>query len=294
MDIGFVSFVLDLASKIDKAFAWIKSWKFRQVFGNDVTKEFHIIYILYVSPDRSIRFLKPKQTVPGRRPFGGINLTTINSCATTRALGCLVHMFGENSRTPPVILTDSDTDTDMDLSFVSIGGVTNFKTLDLLDNSSNLFLDIEDKSIVAKTSRLPLVTFRSGNYDYGFIIKIHPAENTHRTWICCGGFGEWGTSGAAWFLSKHWKKIRTFAKSKEFVYITRTRGATDEETSVMHNFLNGEDIERLAKEINKDGASKGKDVETKIIITTTTTETKTTTPSTENGPITFTPRPPAE
>ena len=37
----------------------------------------------------------------------------------------------------------------------------------------------------------------------------------------------------------------------------------------------------------------GKDVETKIIITTTTTETKTTTPPKENGPVTFTPRPPA-
>jgi len=27
-------------------------------------------------------------------------------------------------------------------------------------------------------------------------------------WIAVAGLGEWGTSGAAWFLSKNWKKIK--------------------------------------------------------------------------------------
>jgi len=251
MDTGLVSFVLDLTKRFYKVLAWVRSWKFRQVFGNDVTKEFHIIHILYESPDKRIVFRKPKRKVTGRRAIPGTNLTTINSCATTRALGYIVHGLGANTRIPLLVRSDSEAETDMDLSFVSIGGITNFKTVDLIDNSSNVFLDFEGQSIVAKSSRLPLVTFKPGVYDYGFIIKIHPAENPHRTWICCGGFGEWGTSGATWYLSKRWKEIRDFAKRKEFAYITRTRGGADEETGVVHRFLGKEEVENITKSMRQ-------------------------------------------
>jgi hypothetical protein len=37
-------------------------------------------------------------------------------------------------------------------------------------------------------------------------LKIIPKSFPNRVWIAVAGLGEWGTSGAAWFLSKNWKK----------------------------------------------------------------------------------------
>ena len=45
-------------------------------------------------------------------------------------------------------------------------------------------------------------------YDYGVILRIHPQQFKKKSWICCAGNGAWGTSGAAYFLSHQYHKIK--------------------------------------------------------------------------------------
>lgn len=263
MELGLISFVLDMFGKLRGLGKWLRTRRFRQVFGEDSNKKFYVIYSVYRSPSRGIIFPKPKPEVVRRRACGGTNLSTVNSCATTRAVGHLVYGFGENVKIAPIILSDKDTDEDMELSFISIGGITNFKTVDLLENSSNKFLDYEKGSIIAKGSRRALVRAgKESGFDHGFIIKVNPSNNMRRTWICCGGVAEWGTSGAAWYLVHRWKEIRKFAKGKPFACITKTRVGSDDSTEAIYKFLSGGEVKSATEVISQSESMVGKDVET--------------------------------
>ncbi len=266
--------IIDFIKGAKKLWLWLSTWKFKQVFGRDAGKEFHVIYnIKFVPKDKKIVFEKVTPKVHRDNYSRTQNLTTINSCSTTRAIGYLVYSFGEMVNKPPIISSDADTDEKMDISFISIGGRTNLKTCDILRNDSNHFLDFRrirdkdsDKSfIVHRPSKLPIIEF-SSHVAYGFIIKINPDSNPERTWICCAGFEEWGTSGAAWYLSNKWKTIRKWAKNKPFAIITKTEINCDESTRWIHKFLTSEEVEDVAKEL-----------EHKVTKTTTKTETKQTT-----------------
>ena len=233
---------LSLIQWIQKLWGWALTWQFRRVFGNDVNEEYHIIYkinevpVIYKSNEVSgKRIIFPTHTpkFPRKRYCSTTNLTTINSYATTRAVGHLVYAFGKKAHKPPVISSTVDTDEKMDISFISIGGTTNLKTCDLLEDVS-YFLDFKGNSIIQGNSQLITAT---NDIDGGFIIKIHPQSNPERTWLCCAGLGEWGTSGAAWFLSRKWKDIHKWAKSKSFAIITKTTIGSDESTRLVHRFL---------------------------------------------------------
>ena len=117
---------------------YLKTRTFKQVFGRDAGKEYHIIYKINIVPDKDIIFSKSQPKVRRDNYRNTTNLTTINSCATTRAIGHLVYAFGASIKIPPIISSDDDTDAKMDMSFISIGDVTNLKTCDLLRDKSRL------------------------------------------------------------------------------------------------------------------------------------------------------------
>ncbi len=224
--------LLKVIKWVQQIWHWLSSWKFKRIFGKDAGEEYHIIYKINHVPNRSVIFLSYKPKFKRERYSSSTNLTTINSCAETRAIGHLVYAFGEKVYKQPVITSDFDADDRMDISFISLGGVTNLKTCDLLEDVSN-FLEYSGDSIKGPST----LVAANQNIDFAFIIKIHPKSNPERTWLCCAGVGEWGTSGAAWYLSRHWKKIHKWAKNKSFAIITETRRGSDESTLSVHRFL---------------------------------------------------------
>lgn len=219
--------------------------RFKQIFGEDVNHEFYVIYALYNAPVKDNFFPKPQSQAHRSRSSNGKDLKKVTSCASAKAVGYIVNAFGQNIRTSPHIAPDTDKNIDEsdELSFVSIGGLTNFKTLDLLDNPTNIFCDFKSEKgkptkIINKHSDLTIIdSTKMGVSDYGFIIKIHPEGKTNRTWICCAGFGIWATSGAAWYLANKWKKIRKCAGNKPFACIIETKAGKDDSTKVMECFI---------------------------------------------------------
>ena len=219
----------------------IRNRQFKKLFGNDLDEIFYLIYPAYESP-QGASYAKPRPRVP-RRTFQTINLTTVNSTASSRTVSHLAYAIGRNSKTPPIIKSDIETDDMMDISFISIGGLNNHKSIDILDNHRNTFITFDNS--------VNIVSVRSGNtliqaqsiFDYGCIIKINPTHNPNRTWLCCAGIGEWGTSGAGWWLSKYWKRISKQAGNRPFAIITRTRVGSDDSTELLHLFLSEEAVE---------------------------------------------------
>jgi hypothetical protein len=227
---------------------WIKKKlnyrAFRQVFGND-TDDFYIVYPAYESPSKDTTFQKPPSQVP-RPSVRTINLTTINSNAATRSVSHLSYAVGNHSNSLPHIRSDIDLDQRMDISFLSVGGLNNYKSLDVFGNTSNVFLQFGIGGIQSKTLGESIANIE-GKMDYGLILKIHPENNPNRTWLCVAGIGEWGTSGASWWLSRHWKTINKRAKKKSFACITKTIYGSDDSTSLVHLFLSKEDVENIVK-----------------------------------------------
>jgi hypothetical protein len=224
------------------------SWRFSRFFGIDRDHPYHIIHTLY-NVEPNTKFPLPESRIPGRRSGFGVNLEQVVSGATVKAVSYLVKAFAKEARfakaiardiiLSPIISSHTDVDQSMDISFVSIGLLTNFKTLDVLDNSANRFVDLPGQSatIVQKgdgseIARAPA----SRDHDYGLIVKIHPDGDMTRTWICCGGFGIAGTGGAAYFLASKWKEIRRWTGNGPFACVlVTTRG--DESTRVAKIFV---------------------------------------------------------
>lgn len=221
------------------------NWRrFRAVFGDDAGKEFYIIYKSSRTESHA-RFPAVQAEVP-QPTAGTTHLTTINSCATTRATGYLLHEFGRRTRGTPLLRSHSETAQTTDLSFISIGG-GNHKTNDFLKDPSNVFLDYEHPAIVAKTSRRGIAQ-AEGKFDYGFIAKMHPQNHPGRTWICCFGIGEYASSGAAYYLSQNWRIIQKTVGNKPFAYVTKTEFGKDDSTCVVGGpFYDSASVDEFAK-----------------------------------------------
>lgn len=233
MSIKWKDLLLMLIEWLPKLWLWLSTRRFRQVFGQDAGKEYHIIYCNKFVQNKKEVFISPPSKL--RRPLLAhpTNLTSVNSCATTRAIGHLVYSFGQKVKVPPTLSSEVDTDEKIDISFVSIGGITNRKTCDLLEDVSH-FLEFSGNSIVFATTTLETA---HNEVDYAFIIKTHPQSNPERTWLCCAGVGECGASGAAWYLATKWNNIRKWAKNRPFAIITETHVNSDESTRLVHKFV---------------------------------------------------------
>lgn len=234
-----MSYIWDLICAFGLAplrWVWItvRAWRFKEVFSDKPDASFHIVYKASGS-DACTVYPTVEGSVP-RSPSATTNLRTVNSCSTTRSVAYLAHAFGRHMGRVPIVSAHTDVDARTDFSFVSIGGRTNPKTHDLIENSANQFIDYDSEhgAIVTKKSHRRLVWVgKEQGFDYAFIVKIHPSSSPSRTWICCGGIGEWGQSGAAWYLANRWETIRQFARRRPFACITRTRIGKDEDTELV-------------------------------------------------------------
>lgn len=217
-------------------YKFFRARSFRRFFGVD--NEYHIIYCLYNAPkcpepekNCELKFGKPPRKGTGVKASPGKSLQQVTSVASAKGVGYLVEAFSKNVRIAPRIESDVDDviTSRTNLSFLSVGGRTNYKTCDLLNDKANKFLDFRNHEIISKETGICLAKLSdaASEHDYGFIVKIHPESNPERTWLCCCGFGITGTIGAAYYLAKKWKNIRKCAGSRPFGYVVYC--AEDEE-----------------------------------------------------------------
>ena len=222
--------------------------KFKQVFGEDVDQNYNIVYPTYLTSPETVFEMPPSQVTRERHGTG--RLTVVNSTAASRSISHLGYTIGTNAKRSPHIKAHTEVDEDWGISFISIGGLNNFKSVDLLNDPANSFIRFGPppfNTIVTSNSGSILVQLRERGVDYGLIVKINPTNNLNRIWICCAGFLEWGTSGAAWWLANRWKEeIYPRARNRPFACITRTQVGSDESTTLLQFFLSGEEAENAA------------------------------------------------
>lgn len=203
---------------------------FKNVFGTDIGSEqdFHLIYA---------QLLLAKEITTERYPYrksgeensgGNFSIERPVSSCEIRAAKYLSESIAREVKRGPSISSDTDLKGKLDVSFIAFGGpASNFKTRDLIDNSSNDLIKFGEEGFLSIRSGKPLICMESG-FDYGLILKIIPKQFPDRTWFTCAGIGEWGTSGAAWYLAKKWKEVHAFARNSAFAIIVRVKKDQDE------------------------------------------------------------------
>jgi hypothetical protein len=239
---GFIVLILSYIYHLLKQYFVAKN--FKDIFG--YSDDYNIVYGLYNTPDITQEpFCSKTKLVFPKSPRKGTaisnivaqNLEKITSIATLESIGYLLYTFGRNIKVHPNITSDEEVDDKMNLSFVSIGGLNN-KTIDLLNDSGNYYLNYKCHRITQKGAEDNEYTLQQyPGFDLGIIIKIHPANNPLCTWICCAGFGLPGTSGAAYYLSHKWYDIHKWAKNKPFGCIIKTRKGNNESAELINGFV---------------------------------------------------------
>lgn len=154
--------------------------------------------------DEPLKYIFPK---PGSNPPAFFSASQIISNCEVRGSKYLIESVAVNARNWSVLTTDAEIQHQSDLSFISIGLLNNHKTMGLLANPANTLVDFNVPRFTSKVSGRLLIQNNHAAHDHGLILKINPSNHPHRTWICCAGLGEWGTSAAAWYLARRWRKI---------------------------------------------------------------------------------------
>jgi len=227
---------------LERLYRYLRAWKFRSFFGVD--ESYFIIYTLYNAPtcpkndsECKLLFGKTSRKNAGSKVGSGINLHQVASIASTKGVGYLVEAFSRNMRKAPNIAADVDTNVmvKMNISFVAVGGKTNYKSSDLLNNPSNVFLHFEGNKIICPVSKEIIAKLEGAKPgdDIGLIVKIHPDANPERTWICCAGFGITGTVGTTYYLSRKWRKLKKYAGRGQFGCVLSCPSISEEDTKLM-------------------------------------------------------------
>jgi hypothetical protein len=195
----------------------VTGWRYKRVFGKDAFQgNLHLVYALLNPPiavDAAGNKVKWIFTRPGDLA-SRFSMSAGVSVCEMRAVTYLAESVASNTGSWIRLASADELSSRDDLSYISLGVKSNDKTMALLYNTSNLLVDFNEsvgRFVIKGTDRTIVAPSTDPKIDYGMILKIHPTAAPERDWICCGGYGEWGTSGAASYLIRKWKEI-----SKEF------------------------------------------------------------------------------
>lgn len=195
-----------------RKFLNFRRWKVIKILGQDADPKgiFNLFYAklnlipLYDQSGNLIRHPYIK-TSSNLAPFAFSASNVISECEL-RAVNYLSAMFGHCDLCRPKLAHDEQKDDD--ISFISFGGYSNFMSVKVMNDINNILIKFSQSGsgfIFTKNNK-PVMTLEDG-YDYGFVLRIIPAKFPNRVWIVCAGLGEWGTSGAAWYLANKWEEF---------------------------------------------------------------------------------------
>jgi len=226
---------------------WHRNWQLKKILGRDADSSsmFNIVYAKLSLPDFYDRSTKEivkypyyKEAFEGHQIKSKFSIKYPVSSCENRAVSYISSFYASYIKKDINIVSDIDIFSKFDLSYISLGWDSNYKTIDAIKNKSNTLVYIGDDHNFRSIKTNEIIFVKEEGYDYGLILKIHPYEYPKRVWMVCAGIGEYGTSGAAWFLSHKWKEFFKKSdvinnplsrfKSKNFFAIIRVTPGKDE------------------------------------------------------------------
>ena len=223
--------------------------RYKWVFGNDINSDFSIVYAKFkLKPnfkEDDFNYYKP-----------GIDdshfkISEVVSFTETKSAKYISDSIAKNTKHASKIISDNEITDKVNISYCSLGGRSNYKTNDILDADNNYYFnfDIVKSQIFSKIDSLKSFTINN-DYDYAVIIKLKNKSFPDKTQICVAGLGEWGTSGASWFLANKWKILLKKAWWREFGCVIRVKHGKDESAEIIE-MITYKDYKRFISKANK-------------------------------------------
>ena len=203
-------------------------YRFKKIFGNKVS-DYRIVYSELKYENKSNDNQNYIFTKDGINQ--SFSSTFIIPSCESRAANYLNTLFYKSLGKSVELVTDTKVKTITNLSYCSIGGINNYKSVEIIESISNQFLGLEGISIIYNKSKIEDRFEFSTEYDLCAIIKI---KHQGQTKICVSGLGEWGTSGGAWYLEKKWKELVKIVDDNEFGTIIRTKHFSDDSAELVY------------------------------------------------------------
>lgn len=210
-----------------------KSFRFKKIFGNDINSEFYLVYGI-LSLKKPYNCEGKQEDWPYTKSNGGFfNISKPVSYIETKSAKYISDSIAKNTNSTSLIIPDDEIKSKLDISYCSLGGYNNYKTVDILDAENNYYLDFTGEKIVSKIDST--ITYSiDKRYDYAAILKLKNKYFPNRTQICVAGLGESGTSGASWFLAKKWRVLLKKANGSDFGCIIRVEFEKDESAEIVY------------------------------------------------------------
>lgn len=210
----------------------LKAFRYKKIFGDDINNDFYIVYgkLLLEQPyDRDGKIVNLPYKKSGGWHF---RISEPVSFTETKSAKYISDSISKNAKNSSIIISDEEIKSKLDISYCSLGGYNNYKTIDVLDAENNYYVYTDGKTVYSKIDPKISYGITDGKYDYAVIIKLRNKKFPKRTQICVAGLGEWGTSGASWFLANKWKELLKKAKGKDFGCIIRVEFGKDESAEI--------------------------------------------------------------
>jgi hypothetical protein len=118
------------------------------------------------------------------------------------------------------VMSDTTAFENLDRTFVALGSPSSNEISDLIQREpNNEFLEFRQEGsegfIFDKKGGRKFVGFKEpARKDYGMVLRLPNLRFPGHFFFVCAGLGEWGTSGAAWYLATKWRDLlREFGNS---------------------------------------------------------------------------------
>jgi hypothetical protein len=230
-----ISFLVDIAKQFLKAIPRaIQNWKFRRFFGSDAVEGDRIFGVLdpvtHPLPASSNRYVK---RFLGRRSDQAlIGPTDALGLCSVRVASYASGLFARfrPGHTPLAFAIDYDVATKWDASFFSFGSAdSNLKTFDIESLPEQKFYSTAFNSAGRRVFRVGNRDFEiTGKHDHGILLRMKNPRHPEHTLFICAGLGEWGTSGAAYFLFHNWASLYGKHGQDDFCKVIRVDHLSDE------------------------------------------------------------------
>jgi hypothetical protein len=135
-----------------------------------------------------------------------------------RASGYLLQSIGKIREQMIEVKSDIEALKDLNFTFISLGSpasnqITGFA---LREPRNQLLNFIQENQSVFIVSISDKKKYGLENKDRALILRIRNERFPKHYFFVCAGLGEWGTSGASWYLATHWEDLYKEFKGDDF------------------------------------------------------------------------------